>query len=327
MLIMGGGYDTCHDADPNTGCNSSSKGTKIYVLDAKFGTLLKPFDTDSSVVADLTVIPDADGILIKYAYAADLGGNVYRISGVDANTPIGTTAPVDWTITKVAALGGSGADNRKFMFPPDVLDDNGTYVLLLGSGDREKPLASYTSATAVANRFFAIKDKPADASWLTSESSTCGANVICMGSLFAITASTAPTQAELATKPKGWYLALTSTEQVVTSAITVFGTVTFSTHQPTPPEGGECTSLGTANVYNINYTNAAPPAGETVRGQVIVGGGLPPSPVAGMVTLDDGTTVPFIIGANPKSALQGGDPPAPPAVMRPRSRVYWNIKK
>jgi type IV pilus assembly protein PilY1 len=326
MLIMGGGYDNCHDADPNTGCSSSSAGTKIYVLDANSGTLLKAFDTDSSVVADLTVIPDADG-RIKYAYAADLGGNIYRISGVDANTPIGTTAPGSWTITKVAALGGSGADNRKFMFAPDVLDDNGTYVLLLGSGDREKPLASYTLAAAVANHFFAIKDKPADASWLTSENSTCSANVICMGSLFAITASSTPTQTELATKPKGWYLALISTEQVVTSAITVFGTVTFSTHQPTPPEGGECTSHGTANVYNINYTNAAPPVGETVRGFVITGGGLPPSPVAGMVTLDNGKTVPFIIGANPKSGLQGGAPPAPPAVVRPRSRVYWNIKK
>src|SRR3989338_11637379 len=166
---MGGGYDTCQDTN---NCLSSNKGNKIYVLDASDGTLKKTFNTDSSVVADLTVIPDADGVNIKYAYAADLGGNVYRISGVDANTPIGTTAPGSWTITKVAALGGSGADNRKFMFPPDALDESGTYVLLLGSGDREKPLASYTEATAVNNRFFAIKDKPTDASWLSSET-TC----------------------------------------------------------------------------------------------------------------------------------------------------------
>lgn len=325
LLIMGGGYDTCQDADPNSSCSSSSKGTKIYVLDANTGALLKTFNTDSSVVADLTIVPDSTG-LIKYAYAADLGGNVYRISGADANSPIGTTVPASWTITKIAALGGSSTNNRKFMFPPDILDDNGTYVLLLGSGDREKPLSSYSSATAVANRFFVIKDKPTDATWLTAENSTCGANVICTNSLFAITTSTAPTQAELATKPKGWYLALASTEQVVTSAITVFGTVTFSTHEPTAPASGQCTSLGTAQVYNVDYTNAAPKSG-TVRSQVIVGGGLPPSPVAGMVTLDNGTTVPFIIGANPTSALQGGDPPSPSSVVRPKSRVYWNIKK
>jgi type IV pilus assembly protein PilY1 len=325
MLIMGGGYDTCQDTDPNSSCSSSSKGTKIYVLDANTGALLKTFNTDSSVVADLTIVPDSNG-LIKYAYSADLGGNVYRISGVDANSPIGTTAPGSWTITKIAALGGSSTNNRKFMFPPDILDDNCTYVLLLGSGDREKPLSSYSSATAVANRFFLIKDKPTDTTWLTAENSTCGANVICTNSLFAITTSTAPTSAELATKPKGWYLALASTEQVVTSAITVFGTVTFSTHEPTAPAAGQCTSLGTAQVYNLDYTNAAPKSG-TVRSQVIVGGGLPPSPVAGMVTLDNGATVPFIIGANPASALQGGDPPPPSSVVRPRSRVYWNIKK
>ncbi len=325
MLIMGGGYDVCHDADPNSGCTSSSKGTKIYVLDAASGSALKTFNTDSSVIADLTIVPDTTTGLIKYAYAADLGGNIYRISGVDANTAIGTTAPGSWTITKVAALGGSGANNRKFMFAPDIVDDNGTYNILIGSGDREKPLASYTSASAVINHFYLVKDKPADTTWLTSENTNCGANVMCTNSLLAITSTDTPTQADLASK-KGWYLVLASTEKVVTNAITVFGTVTFSTHQPTAPSGGQCDSLGTANVYNINYKNAAP-VGATVRGQVIAGGGLPPSPVAGMVTLDDGSTVPFIIGASPDSALQGGDPVPASTVVRPRSRVYWNIKK
>ena len=53
-------------------------------------------------VADSVTAP------VKYAYVADLGGNVYRISGATANTPIGTTAPASWTITKIAALGGTG---------------------------------------------------------------------------------------------------------------------------------------------------------------------------------------------------------------------------
>ena len=324
MLIMGGGYDTCHDVDGNAN-NCGSKGKKIYVLDANTGVLLKTFDTDSSVIADIIVAPDSTG-LAKYAYTADLGGNVYRISGATANSPIGNTAPGSWTITKIAALGGSGVDNRKFIFAPDVVDDNGNYALLVGSGDREKPLASFTFAAAVTNRFFMIKDNPTDVNWLTSESSNCRANVICTNSLLAITTSATPTAAELATK-KGWYLALASSEQVVTAPITVFGTVTFSTHRPTPPLTGQCTTLGTATVYNLNYTNAAAPAGQTGRGQVITGGGLPPSPVAGMVTLDDGTTVPFIIGASPNSALEGGVPPEPFSVKRPKSRVYWNIKK
>ena len=324
LLIMGGGYDTCQDADPNSSCSASSKGKSIYVMDANSGSLLKTFNTDSSVIADLTIVNDSTGI-IQYAYGADLGGNIYRISGATANTPIGITPPALWTITKIAALGGSGVDNRKFMFAPDVLNDNGTYDILIGSGDREKPLASTTASSSVNNRFYMVKDKPTDLNWLSSESSNCGANIICTNSLFAITGTVAPTINQLAGK-KGWYLPLASAEQVVTSAITVFGTVTFSTHIPTPPTGGACASLGTANVYNINFQNASPAIG-TVRGTAIVGGGLPPSPVAGMVTLDNGKTVPFIIGASSSSALQGINPIQSGAAKRAKSRIYWNIKK
>lgn len=325
MLIMGGGYDNCQDADPNTACNNSSKGNNVYIMDATTGALLRTLSTDSSVIADVAVVPDSAGLL-KFAYVADLGGNIYRISGVTANAAIGTTAPGSWTITKIAALGGTGVNNRKFMFMPDLLEgDNGGYTILLGSGDREKPLSTYTSAAAVQNRFYVVKDNPTDTSWLTSENSTCGSNVMCNGSLFAITTSSTPTANQLAAT-KGWYLDLMSNEQVVTSAITVFNTVTFSTHQPTPPASGACTTLGTARVYNLDYVNAATKSG-LVRGEIIVGGGLPPSPVAGMVTLDNGQTVPFIIGANPKSALQGKEPPPPQSAKRPKSRVYWNIKK
>ncbi len=325
MLIMGGGYDTCHDADPNTACTASSKGNKVYLLNADTGALLQTFTTDSSVIADITVVADSVTAPAKYAYVTDLGGNIYRISGATANTPFGTTAPGSWTMTKIAALGGTGVNNRKFMFAPDWVEDSGTYTLLLGSGDREKPLSTYTSAAAVQNRFYALKDKPTDSAWLTSENSNCGTNIMCNDSLVAITTSATPTANALAAK-KGWYLALIGKEQVVTSAITVFNTVTFSTHQPTPPVSGTCTTLGTARVYNLDYTNAATKVG-FVRGEIIAGGGLPPSPVAGMVTLDNGQTVPFIIGGNPNSALQGGEPPTPPSAIRPKSRVYWNIKK
>ena len=78
MIIMGGGYDTCEDADPHT-CTSSTKGNKIYVLNADTGELLKTFDTDRAVVADLVVVADS-AQLARYAYTSDLGGNVYRVN-------------------------------------------------------------------------------------------------------------------------------------------------------------------------------------------------------------------------------------------------------
>lgn len=332
MLIMGGGYDNCEDSDPHA-CTPLTKGNKIYVLNADTGALLKTLDTDRGVVADLFVVPDSATGLAKFAYAADLGGNVYRIN-------IGADAPADWTITKIASLGGADAEARKFMFTPDVLEDNGKYVLLLGSGDREKPLTGYASASNVSNYFFMLKDDPSDAGWLASEAVNCGGSaVICKNSLFAIAGDATPTLATVAEK-KGWYLALNATEQVVTSAITVFGTVTFSTHQPAVPVAGACSSnLGTARVYNISYANAASMNGTASRWEVIVGGGLPPSPVAGSVTLDGvdtdgdgdedipGATVPFVIGADPDSPLEGGEPPAPPMANQPKSRVYWYIQQ
>ncbi len=321
LIIMGGGYDTCEDASPNT-CTSSSKGHEIYVLDADTGSLQATLGTDRSVIADVVVVPDSSTGLAKYAYAVDLGGNIYRVD-------IGMNSPANWGITKIASLGcdttASCSNNRKFMFAPDIVSDNGAYDLLLGSGDREKPL----STSGASNYFFMVKDKPTDSTWLSTESSNCSSSVLCLASLVAITSST-PTTATLTAK-KGWYLALNTNEQVVTSAITIFGVVTFSTHQPTPAQAGVCTSnLGTARVYNISYANAASENGTSQRYDVLPPNiGLPPSPVAGMVTLDNGVNVPFCIGCSKTSPLEGSQPtvPAGTTLSQPKGRVYWYIQR
>lgn len=330
MLAMGGGYDACEDGDPNT-CTASSKGNKIYLLNADTGALLKTFTTDRGVVGDVTILTDNNG-LATYGYAVDLGGNVYRISGVDAATAISNTAPADWTITKIAALGCDTASsctaNRKFMYGPEVAVSNGEYVIAVGSGDREKPILAYTSASSVSNRFYSLRDKPSDPTWLTSENSTCSASVICNASLLAITTTATPSASDLNAHPKGWYLALQPTEQVVTSALVLFDTIIFSTHQPAVVSATSCVSLGTARNYNINYKNAAGSNGD--RFSVIAGGGLAPSPVAGIVILDDGTQKPFIIGGGncaTDSSLQGCEAVPPASGIRPKSWVYWNIER
>ncbi|MFZ6048043.1 pilus assembly protein [Pseudomonas sp. CR3202] len=327
LLIMGGGYDACEDSDPaTTTCKSSGKGHVIYLVDAESGQIKQSFPTDGGVVGDVTVAKDANG-MARFAYAADLSGNVYRISGSTANSPIGTTSPGNWTITKIAALGGTGVDARKFIYGPDVVNDNGTYVLLLGSGDREKPISFYDDAAAVQNYFFMLKDRPTESTWLASETGNCaGASILCKASLYAITSTSTPPQDALDLK-KGWYLALSPTEQVVTSALTIFGNVTFSTHRPKPTDAASCSpNLGDARVYNINFKNAEGKNGE--RYAELVGDGLPPSPVAGLVKLDgNGPTVPFCIGCSSSSSLEGGEPPTPPIAVQPKARVFWNIEK
>jgi len=260
------------------------------------------------------------------AYAADLGGNIYRVN-------IGGDAPAGWTITKIASLGcstpASCSQNRKFVFAPDVVQENGDYVLLIGSGDREKPLLSYSAAASVSNYFFSLRDRPTDSAWLQSELGNCSAALICLDSLLGISTAANPADADLALK-KGWYLGLRSTEQVVTSAITIFGVVTFSTHTPDVPEPGACTSrLGTARVYNVAYLNAAAENGTPDRSQELPPDtGLPPSPVAGMVELND-DSVAFCIGCGPTSSIEGEEAEVPPSVVpgQPKGRVYWYIQR
>jgi type IV pilus assembly protein PilY1 len=325
LLIMGGGYDTCEDSDPHV-CTSATKGNKIYVLDADDGSLLQTLDTDRSVVADIVIVPDATTGLAKYAYTADLGGNVYRVN-------IGAEAPGNWTITKVASVGcatiAACPANRKFMFAPDILEVNGEYVLLLGSGDREKPLRYYAVATSVSNYFFMLRDRPEDPNWLSDEATACGAALMCLQSLLGITTADDPSPTDLAAK-KGWYLGLRSSEQVVTAALTIFGTVTFSTHTPDVPVPGVCTSkLGTARVYNISFANAASTRTLPDRSaELPPATGLPPSPVAGMVQVGE-ELIAVCFGCGLESAIAPEEPPIPPAVLQnqPKGRVYWYIER
>jgi type IV pilus assembly protein PilY1 len=233
VIIMGGGYDACEDQDaaPNTTC-TSPKGNRIYVLDADTGALLQTFNTDRSVVANITVRDsDGDG-MTDIAYAVDTGANIYRIS-IGTRTPSDTTT--GWTMTKIAALGCTSAAScdRKFLQAPEVVVTADYNAVLVGSGNRERPLLS-NNATQVDNAFFMIKDVPSDSSQgliTTSSTTSTGAN-----SLIAIDASLEPTQAQLTelAKPtnKGWHLAFGSgghdKEQVVTSAVVIAGVAYFS---------------------------------------------------------------------------------------------------
>ena len=327
LLIMGGGYDTCDDFDggvtgANNNCTSISKGHYVYVINADTGAVVKTFDTGENrgVIADVTIVRDAAGNAI-YGYTADLGGNVYRISF--SGGTVGDAS--GWSMTKSASLGcdntGSCVGNRKFMFAPSVVAVGSDYVVMLGSGDREKPLTYYAATTAVTNYFFMFTDKPTNPSW-----GDCGGNVICKTSLLGITGTTAPTATDLAAK-KGWYLGMTSTEQVVTSAITIFGVVTFSTHQPAVPVSGSCGNLGTARVYNVSYLDASSANGTSSRYGDLAGDGLPPSPVAGQVELENGSIVPFCIGCSKDSPLEGSTPQPLATVIQPKGRLYWYLQK
>ena len=113
----------------------------------------------------------------------------------------------------------------------------------------------------------------------------------------------------------------------MTTAITIHGTIYFSTHQPAVANPASCTTnLGTTRLYTVPFT--APAITRVVLPPV----GLPPSPVAGevQVTNNNSTqTVPFCIGCSAESPLQSIQPQAAPGSIpaQPKSRVYWYIQR
>ena len=334
-LLMGGGYDTCEDNEDadtfsNHDCGAAQQGNMILVLDAATGRIIRRFDTLRSVPGRLTQAPISEqDRSLRYAYAADTGGNVYRLSGPGGQA-LSATSPPDWELTRIAALGcGETADadcsaNRKFLFGPDVVavPNSSRYAVLLGSGDREKPTARYAVTRATENYFYVIFDQPQSPDWLETESQVCNQAVICGASL-AEAALDGSASLHTVSSPKGWKLKLKSREQVVSDALTIADSVYFQTHRAQDPANGNCQQpLGSASRYRLDFRTGAGDYADAPEG------GLLPGPVAGKVKLDTGEVVPFCLGcAAITSSAPGLEPQGIPAPPRFKRRLYWRINR
>lgn len=309
VLIMGAGYDAA--AEDVTPQGSTTMGNAVLVLDAFTGAVLKTFSTTRSVPSDVSLIDsDFDGYVDR-VYAVDLGGNVYRID-LEKTTGSTTSAAVaDWGIYKLAALSGTGT--RKFFYPPDVVITPTFSAVMVGSGDREKPLA-----TTSTDAFFTVRDtrliKGTPTAAFTAITSTD------LGVVGSTSSMVAGCQIPMST----------SGEKIVNAPVSVGGITYFSTNMPSPTSTASCSAnLGIAKVYS------APLFCTAATSQVLVGGGLPPSPVTGTVTVSytsptTGQTiskqVPFIIGApNTKgSGIEGSK--VTPIITPVRKRRYWFLE-
>jgi type IV pilus assembly protein PilY1 len=284
---------------------------------------------------------DGDGYVDRF-YLADTGGNIWR-ANVSALNADGTTNFASWTMSKLAALGlDSGAECatsttpcRKFLFGPDVVQyDSLTDSVLVGSGDREQPFE-----VATQNRFFMVKDSHA----LTA---TPGSTIVA-GGLYDATAdlvqvgSAAQQTAAKAslTSSSGWYVNLGVTasnptgsagEKVVTKAVTVNGVTVFGTNVPDPQisgaGGNTCSAgLGEARLWSLNFKDASSLTDSNVDGlltasdrfSVRAGGGLPPSPIAITVKINDKIYEGVGSGATIIKV--------PNSTIGVRSLVFWNM--
>jgi type IV pilus assembly protein PilY1 len=307
VIIMGAGYDNvAEDVSPP---GTTTMGNAVLVLDALDGTVLKQFATARSVAADVSLVDgDYDGYVDR-AYAVDLGGNVYRVdfeSGAE-------TGKDHWGSFKVASLATDGS-TRKFFYPPDVVLTRNYAALLLASGDREKPLA-----TTGSDRFFTLYDYHTGKG--TPEDP--GAPIV---------ATDLPRLGESsdALQPKGCYVPFAAGEKAINAPITAAGITYFSTNKPQPASTNACRSnLGEARVYSAQLFC------RSVESEELIGGGLPPSPVFGVVTVtytsqetgeEASKEVPFLIGApNPKrSGIEGSK--VTPTITPTRHRRYWYLE-
>lgn len=326
VIIIGGGYDKCEDEDiSKNACDLSKvKGNRVYIIDADNGKLIKEFATDRSVVGDVTLIDRNFDGYVDHAYAADVGGNMYRIDFVDpaSQNPLADSA---WKITKIAQTNVKG-EGRKFMFGPAALPSAGPdrTILTIGTGDRERPLdVNYPYVEKIQNRFYMLIDTYA----------TTGLPVdLDAGNLTDLTSNSSCTAA-LATGAQGWRIDLDNGrgEQTVTSSLIFGGLVFFSTNRPIPATPGVCTgNLGEARGYALNLLNASGAVGTEslcggVRTGIFTGGGLPPSPVTGVVPIG-GRPVSIMIGGINRSGGASsaiGSQKVKPVISQTRSRVYW----
>jgi type IV pilus assembly protein PilY1 len=91
------------------------------------------------------------------------------------------------------------------------------------------------------------------------------------------------------------------------------------------PVGSCANNLGEARAYGLSFFGGKPSVTQPdgTIGTPLTGGGLPPSPVGGVVEIEPGKLVAFIIGAGDKgSAVEGGRINIP--VASTRRKVYWN---
>lgn len=349
VVVMGGGYDAAAE-DTITPATNTTVGNRVYVFDAVDGTKLAElsFSGMRSVPADISLMDtDYDGYVDR-GYGSDVHGNVFRIDFEVTKTCSPSTATCgmtkdDWQIRQIASL-SDGTTKRKVFFPPDVVRSKDTLrgdfmALMIGTGDREKPLCgkptttstvSYYDCRTTGDGFYTVFDTvPKKPNHDYTRTVITAANIGQVG--------TDQNQVQGCVIPMN-----TGGEKVINAPLTVGGYTYFSTNQPPSSTGSTCTgNLGQAKVYGAKaFCQGA-------ISEIRNGGGMPPSPVSGVVAVSyvDPTTnatvnkqVPFVIGgiADPGAAdpnLPGNDTGCGLAGCKPvinvapnRARKYWFVE-
>ncbi|MDP1527392.1 MAG: PilC/PilY family type IV pilus protein [Rhodocyclaceae bacterium] len=354
-LVFGAGYDPTEEDRTAGTVRNPTMGRGIFVVNAETGALIRQINMPNNAVAGIanatkrysvpsevaTLDISGDGCIDRL-YVGDTGANLFRVDIDDAN-------PINWKSYKLAALGdieGNGGNNdRKILYPPDVvlgfIGGQQVAYVLAGTGDREQPRTA-----AIHDMFFMIKDTIATG---TDPATLTPLKLTDLTQATNFNAATSTLDATLSSF-KGWYIDYgdkngdgtreETGEKTVNAPTTVGGITFFGTNRPMSATEiaarNNCSpDLGIARGYAINFQNATAAFDRDGDGQKddlfanFAGGGLPPSPVSGVVQIDENKTVRFVIGGggggDEGSAIEGTKLQASPSSRR--TRVFWYFKK
>jgi type IV pilus assembly protein PilY1 len=267
VLIFGGGYSPFdHDAEGQFSGSGDLMGNAIYVVNANTGGLIwkvtaggssgglardSHSDMKWSIPGAVSAVDiNFDGFT-DYLYAADLGGQVFR---VDLNNQNDGASKLVKRVVTLAQLGdGAGGDEgrRRFYEAPAITlgERNDTWLLrvALGSGYRAHPLD-----TQADEHFFVLEDSSALTDQAPSE-------VITDGDLLDVTSNASPSEDQLKDKP-GWMIELKGDgEKVLSSPAIVQGTIYFTTYLPdTGSLQQTCTVKSKSRLYAVSAANGSP---------------------------------------------------------------------
>ncbi len=261
ILVVGGGYDPQKDHES---AHAAQLGPAIYMIDADSGAKLFSISSDADSLDNLQVpltdaIPadvalldsDQDGTTDRL-YAADTGGNVWRLDMVGDFS--------DWRMTKLAALGQAQHETiagvRQFFGQPVIVRsvvrmETGKQAavevpadwVLLGSGDRAHP----DQHDPVPNYYFALADRQVT----PYKKAQAAASVLTIDTLQKI--NNTGLVADKANFSPGWYVDLKQPqEKVFGNGYVVAGQVWFTSFSPVDSNQSDGNSVGMTQLYRLD---------------------------------------------------------------------------
>jgi type IV pilus assembly protein PilY1 len=296
VLIFGGGYDEVNDNHATfADTEADTMGRGVFIVDAVTGALVWSVTPEANsatnmqaealahaIAADVTTVDSNGDELIDRIYAADVGGNVWRID-LPGNT-LPTSSQTTWFLTHLLdANSNTQTTDRRFFNAPDVVRTtfNGVPVdaVMIGSGDRTNPIAKDNPADVndrtVDDQFYMIRDKRTVPYVAALDSDDCDEDPVadfrCVlpldpaandpVDLYDITANhlqfgtdeqKVAAEAALAAA-HGWKLDLTADgEKALSRALTIAGKLFFTTFSPVADIVGCGFSAGAGRLYAID---------------------------------------------------------------------------